>query len=87
MLRDDAVVYGIVGLLPLVQVAGVDLLPDARVHLLIVIRMDDAAESALRVSEEVIVIGNFWQDQIADVEGRESNFLLHIFPFATTMQS
>lgn len=56
MLRDDAVVYGIVGLLPLVQVAGVDLLPDARVHLLIVIRMDDAAESALRVSEEVIEI-------------------------------
>lgn len=52
-LRDDAVVDRIVLLVVPVR-TGVDLLPDARIHPLVVVGMDDTAEAVLRVVEEIV---------------------------------
>ena len=52
-LRDDAVVNRIVLLVVPVR-TGVDLLPDARIHPLVVVGMDDTAEAVLRVVEEIV---------------------------------
>ena len=36
--------------------ASVDLLPDARIHPIVVVRMDDAAKAVLRVVEEIVEV-------------------------------
>lgn len=54
-LRDDAVVDRIVLLVVPVR-ASVDLLPDARIHPIVVVGMDDAAKAVLRVVEEIVEV-------------------------------
>ena len=41
----------------------------------------------MSIGGEIVVIGGIRQYKITHVKGRKSNFLLHNFPFATTMRT
>ena len=77
MLRDNAIADRIVCTLMAVSCSVINLLPDARIDALIVIRVNGAAETVIRKGEEVIEILTLEQSDEFLI-GKQDSFTLCI---------